>query len=58
MELRHGAISDQIGRRPVLMGITVLALLYLAGDALAHRRARFHPYDAGPAMVLVLLWHA
>lgn len=50
-----GAISDRIGRRPVLMGITVLALLTTAGDALAHRRARFHPYDAGPGMVLVLL---
>ncbi len=53
-----GAISDRIGRRPVLMGITVLALLTTwLGDALAHRRARFHPYDTGPAMVLVLLWH-
>ena len=55
MELHQRAISDRIGRRPVLMGITVLALLTTAGDALAHRRARFHPYDAGPAMVLVLL---
>ncbi len=48
MEL-HQRDLDRIGRRPVLMGITVLALLTTAGDALAHRRARFHPYDAGPA---------
>lgn len=52
-----GAISDRIGRRPVLMGVTVLALLTTAGDALAYRRAGFHPHDAGPAVVLVLLWH-
>lgn len=57
MELRQRGDLDRIGRRPVLMGITVLALLTTAGDALAHRRARFHPYDTGPAMVLVLLWH-
>lgn len=47
MELRQRGDLDRIGRRPVLMGITVLALLTTAGDALAHRRARFHPYDAG-----------
>lgn len=50
-----GAISDRIGRRPVLMGITLLALFTTAGDALAHRRAGFYPYDAGPALVLVFL---
>lgn len=52
-----GALSDKIGRRPVLMGITVLALLTTAGDAMAHRRAGFHPHDAGAAVVLVLLWY-
>ncbi len=31
MELRQRAISDRIGRRPVLMGITVLALLTTPG---------------------------
>lgn len=49
-----GAISDRIGRRPVLMGITVLALITTAGNALAHRRARFHSHDIGPALVLIL----
>lgn len=52
-----GAISDRIGRRPVLMGITILALITTAGYALAHRRARFHAHDDGPALVLVLFWY-
>lgn len=33
-----GAISDRIGRRPVLMGITLLALVTTAGNELAYRR--------------------
>lgn len=52
-----GAISDRIGRRPVLMGITVLALITTAGNALAHRRARFHSHDIGSALVLILFWY-
>lgn len=52
-----GAISDRIGRRPVLMGITVLALITTAGNALAHRRTRFYAHDVGPALVLVLFWY-
>jgi MHS family citrate/tricarballylate:H+ symporter-like MFS transporter len=52
-----GAISDRIGRRPVLMGITVLALLTTWPVMHWLTAAGFHPHDAGPALVLVLLWH-
>ncbi len=53
-----GAISDRIGRRAVLMGITLLALIttwpvmqWLTAAA------RLYPHDAGTAVVLFLFWH-
>lgn len=49
-----GAISDRIGRRAVLMGITLLALITTARHAMADRRARLYPHDAGTAVVLFL----
>lgn len=52
-----GAISDRIGRRTVLMGITLLALITTARHAVADRRARLYPHDAGTAVVLFLFWH-
>ncbi|VTN15024.1 Proline porter II [Raoultella terrigena] len=45
-----GAISDRIGRRPVLMGITILLCSPRGGNELAYRRAGF------TRMTLVLLW--
>ncbi len=49
-----GAISDRIGRRAVLMGITFAGADATARRTVADRRARLYPHDAGTAVVLFL----
>ncbi len=52
-----GAISDRIGRRAVLMGITCCWRFRSPPPScsVADRRARLYPHDAGTAVVLS--WH-